>query len=104
MANERLNPDAIYTPRKGEMLLIRGDMNGKNVDWGYKLTEAGVWVPGTERFQLRLEGRIIGSSFIEGLDARLAQQRKSIDLMLDHLKEHCPKLIGSGDCPHIAPV
>lgn len=104
MAKERVNADAIYTPRKGEVLLIRGDLNGKNVDWGYKLTEAGVWVPGAERFQLRLEGIITGSSFIEGLDARLAQQRENIDRLLDHLKQDCPKLNGSGECPHIVSV
>lgn len=100
-----INRDAIYTPRRGEVILVRGNVslqgNNHTTQWGFQMTQAGMWVPGSNEFGMQLVGKIIGSSLLTAEDDRIAQQRKSIDLMLDHLKIHCPKLNGTGECEHI---
>jgi hypothetical protein len=34
-------------------------------------------------------------------DGRVERQRDSIDRLLNHLKVHCPELLGTGQCRHI---
>lgn len=99
----KIERDAVYAPRRGEILMIRGEQKGKTTQWGFQLSQEGLWVPGTE-WGISLTGKIIGASFPTGIDDRIVQQRRSIDLMLDHLKDHCPKLQGKGDCAHISPA
>jgi len=95
---------AIYTPRRGDALIIRGQtvLDGKpsTTQWGFQMTSQGLWVPGAD-FQMQLTGKIIGANLPRAEDERIAQQRRSIDMMLDHLKDHCPKLQGTGECSHI---
>jgi len=95
---------AIYTPRKGEVLFIRGsvmaDGHQRTTQWGFQMTGNGIWTPGAD-YNMQLIGKIIGANFAAAEDDRIAQQRRSIDLMLDHLRDHCPKLMGTGDCVHI---
>ena len=99
-----LDRKAIYTPRKGDTLIIRGqaliDGRMQTTQWGFQMTQVGIWVPGSD-YGMRLDGKIIGANIPKAEDERIAQQRQSIDIMLDHLKEHCPKLNGTGDCKHI---
>jgi hypothetical protein len=98
---------AIYTPRKGDDLIIRGwaESGGKShtTQWNFRMTQQGLWTPGAD-FGMSLIGKIIDANFLTAEDDRVKQQRKSIDLMLDHLKIHCPKLLGTGDCEMIGKV
>lgn len=103
MGKSSIDRKAVYTPRKGEILYVRGDVEGKTTQWALQMTQAGIWIPRMD-WGIQIVGRIIGSHFPTGLDDRIDQQRKSIDLMLDHLKDHCPKLMGIGDCKHIGKV
>ncbi len=96
-----INREAIYTPDKGQVLFLRGDLSGKTTQWALRLSGAGLWLPHQGQWAIQLTGNIEGSSFASAIDDRIEQQRKSIDTMLDHLKEHCPKLLGTGECPHI---
>lgn len=102
-----INKSAVFTPRKGDTLIIRGEMmldgRSRTSQWAFRLNQQGMWLPRGE-YGIQLTGNIIGASLPEGVDDRIAQQRKSIDIMLDHLKAHCPKLLGTGECEHIAPA
>src|SRR5688500_1879153 len=90
-----VNRQAVATPRKGETLSIRQNIDGATALWVYKLSANGVWVPGAE-FGLRLTGAIVAADFNPQLDERIDNQRKSIDTLLDHLNQHCPQLLGTG--------
>lgn len=100
----QIDRKALYTPRKGEALFIRGSLmeegKARTTQWVFKMQSNGIWVPGAD-YSMQLTGQVIGANFASGEDDRVAQQRKSIDIMLDHLKAHCPRLLGLGDCDHI---
>ena len=97
----RVNREAVYTPNKNEILTVRGEKGRQTTLWAFKLTQPGLWVPGTGKYDIQLNGTILGADFNDALDDRIARQKQSIDIMLDHLKAHCPRLLGTGDCPHI---
>lgn len=41
------------------------------------------------------------AGYLEGIDKRLDNQRQSIDRLLEHLKQHCPKLLTGEPCNHL---
>lgn len=98
-----LNRNAIYIPSLNEILIVRGSLDNKTTSWALNVSRFA-WATGSEPYSLHLSGRIIGAEFSDAIDERIATQRKSIDLMLDHLKVHCPKLLGTGSCGHIGKV
>ena len=95
-----INRDAVYTPNKGEVLVVRGAVGGKTTNWALQMSEAGLWLP-NRPWTVQLTGQIRGAEFMTGVDDRIERQRLSIDAMLDHLKVHCPQLLGTAKCEYI---
>lgn len=42
-----------------------------------------------------------GPKELAGIDARLDNQKTTIDRLLAHLKEHCPRMTSGGQCEHM---
>lgn len=95
-----IDREAVYVPQAGETLVLYGEAKGKTSRWAFQMSENGIWVPGTD-FHLQLKGKIIGADFTTHVDDRVARQRESINRLLEHLKVHCPKLLGHGECDQI---
>lgn len=95
-----IDREAVYLPQAGELLVVYGEVKGKTSRWGFQVSENGIWIPGTD-FSLQLKGKILGADFTTQVDDRVARQRESINRLLEHLKTHCPKLLGTGECDQI---
>lgn len=95
-----LNRLAVYAPKKGEMLTIRGAVEGQTALWAFRMSQEGLWLPKLQ-WGMQLTGVIQGADFNPAIDERIANQRQSIESLLEHLKIHCPKLTGTGECGHI---
>lgn len=70
---------------------------GRSFAYSVKLDEAGASMLGDH---IILSGMAMNSGYLDGIDKRLDNQRKSIDGLLSHLKVHCPRLRGEGSCSH----
>lgn len=92
-----INRDAIYTPQPNELLLVRGEVSGRSVDWALAISQAR-FAPGAMPFDLTVSGRIVGADFNDQIDLRVAEQKRSINRLLSHIKRHCPALLGTGGC------
>lgn len=92
--------NAVVLLLPNEIATMRIPVGNKTAYWVIN-TKQMLWVPGSGPFAFELQGNIIGSEFNEALDERVATQRQSIDRLLGHLKLHCPKLLGTGDCDEI---
>jgi hypothetical protein len=92
--------NAVVLLLPNEIATMRVSVGNKTAFWAVN-TKQMLWVPGAGPFAFELQGNIIGAEFNEALDERVSNQRKSIDEMLSHLKVHCPKLMGTGDCSRI---
>ena len=64
------------------------------------LARAGRRVQVLERLD-HVGGAAVSAHAFEGIDARLDNQRRSIDRLLVHLTEHCPEMRAEGKCPHM---
>lgn len=89
--------EAIYTPQPNELLLVRGELTGRTVEWALAISQAR-FAPGATPYALNLDGRIVGARFNDQIDLRIAEQKASINRLLSHLKHHCPNLLGRGGC------
>lgn len=98
-----IDRDAVYTPEQGRTMVIGGETGGKTTHWAFQMTQNGIWLPRGE-WMMQLTGRIVAANFATGVDDRVERQRQSIEQMLEHLKVHCPALLGMGDCEHIGRV
>ena len=86
-----LRREAIYTPQTNELLVVRGTLDSRTVNWMVSVGSVK-WAPGTGPYEMRLAGRIIGADFNEAIDERIDNQRRSINRLMDHLRAHCPDL------------
>jgi hypothetical protein len=86
-----------------QIVTLRTTVDNKTSLWAVNTREM-LWVPGQGNFAFSLTGNIIGAEFNEAVDERISNQRESITRLLDHLRQHCPGLLGTGKCPHIEPV
>lgn len=95
-----LNRDALYLPTPHELLVIRSSLNNCTTEWLLSVEKAE-WQdrPMGDR-ALSLQAQIVGADFNTDLDSRLGNQRDTINRLLDHLREHCPRLQGNGPCSH----
>lgn len=91
MTAPRVERAAIYTPQPNELLLVRGEVSGRSVDWALAISQVQ-WAPGSLPFDLTVSGRIVAATFNDQLDLRLLENKRSIDRLLAHLKHHCPDL------------
>lgn len=83
--------DAVYLPKPQEILVVRGAVEARTVMWNLQVTESR-WLSSPQPYPIELTGRIVGAEFYSGLDFRIANQKASIDRLLDHLRHHCPDL------------
>ena len=98
-----IDRNAIRDLRAQEIITVRTSVDNKTVLWAVNVTDM-LWIPGQGNFAFTISGNIIGAEFNEALDERIANQRQSIDGLLEHLKAHCPKLLGTGECDRIGAV
>jgi hypothetical protein len=92
--------DAIRQILQQEVVTLRLTTDNKTAIWAVN-TKDMLWLPGNGAFAFQLTGNVIGAEFNEALDERIANQRTSIEDLLGHLKIHCPKLLGTGECGRI---
>lgn len=94
-----INRTSIFTPVTGSLVELRLPDKGSATHTWTLQVQQGIWVPGDRRkWQLKLTGQIVAAGLAEGIDARLVNQRASIDRLLKHVQAHCPKLSHGGDC------
>ena len=87
---------SLPTPRRGEpvtLIYVRD-----RTSYGSALVIDSVKVEG-DRIVITAQHR--ATKALEGIDARLDNQRRTIQRLLDHLTNHCPQMKGEGLCPHI---
>lgn len=100
--------EAIYTPQPNEILVVRGQIDSRTVQWAFNVEMARFRPSGPDQtFMLNLTGRIVGADFNADLDDRIATQKASINRLMDHLRHHCPDLradLGSllSKCDYVA--
>jgi len=96
------NPAALRYFAAGEMVELRRVVDSKMASYAIRIgSNAGLPRPGSSL--IAVSGDLLGYDFVGGgIDGRIETQRASIDMMLDHLKVHCPQLNGEGmQCPHM---
>lgn len=86
-----IDRDAIRTPAAHEILMMRGSIDNKTFEWAINIIGAD-WLPGTNGWVMQATFQIIGASFSDALDSRLATQRDTIDRLQAHLDRHCSGL------------
>lgn len=97
MATDR---DAVALLLPNQIATVRLTVDNRTAYWAVN-TKDMLWLPGQGNFAFQLTGNIIGAEFNPALDERVANQRQSINDLLGHLKIHCPKLLGTGECARI---
>lgn len=101
----KIDRNALYTPGKGELVIIRGAVTGRSVDWTLRVRDCAVNVFPTLKPDLcvttTLTGDIVGAGFNDALDARIKNQKESISRLMEHLGRHCPHFFDSSTtCPY----
>lgn len=103
-----MDKDAIVTPRRGQRLKINMFEPEKNdpreITWTLLLDDQALWTPekmAQNPWEFRLHGHLVDAAFSLSVDQRLANQRDSIDRLVNHLRQHCPQLMGKGSCEHM---
>lgn len=91
MPGPTVDRSAIYTPQPNELLLVRGEVAGRTVQWALAVSQAQ-FAPGPVPFDLVLNAQIVAAQFNDALDLRLTEQKASINRLLEHLRHHCPDL------------
>lgn len=86
-----LKREAIFTPQANELLVVRGVMDNRTVNWAVSVGSVK-WAPGSGPYELRLAGRVIGADFNDAIDERIDNQKASINRLTEHLRHHCPDL------------
>lgn len=86
----------IPTPSRGEPVTLTYVKGRKS--YGSAIVVDSVSFEGD---RIVITGQHRATKELEGIDARLDNQRKSIQRLLDHLQNHCPQMTGEGKCPHM---
>lgn len=84
-------------PKKGDVITVTHVVDGTS--WGTAIRVDSVVIDrGTIVITAAMSA---GPKELAGIDARLDNQRNTIDRLLHHLQEHCPKMTAGGHCPHM---
>jgi hypothetical protein len=87
----------IPTPRKGDAVTLTYVADRRSFGTALKVTSLTF-----QGSQVILVAEHVGSKELAGIDARLDNQRRSIQNLLEHLQKHCPQLQGFADgCVHM---
>lgn len=95
-----IDRDAIKLIGLNEIVTVRLTVDNRTALWATNI-EAMEWIPRAGKFAFQMNGNILGAGFNDAVDERIANQRTAIDGLLEHLKIHCPKLMGTGECDQI---
>lgn len=85
-------------PRRGDVITITHVHERKSYGTAIRVGSVQVQHDGSFTMTGIVEA---GPRQLEGIDARLDNQRQSITRLSEHLAKHCPQLAGEGMCPHI---
>jgi hypothetical protein len=96
---------AVFSPPEGTRMFLDGiNFDGRQVRWTIQLDNGVLWVPNKMQehpWEFNLHAHIVDAQFFASIEDRLKNQRESIDRLVNHLKEHCPQLIGVRSCEHM---
>lgn len=99
-----IDGDAIHTPGQNAKMWLAGLLGSREVRWDIILDDQVLWVPNQSQkhpWEFNLHAHIVKASFVAGVDERVANQREAITRLAEHLKQHCPQLMGQGSCEHM---
>lgn len=93
---------SIYKPLAGEIVVVQvGIPKLGTAHWMVRLDSVVMGRMGAVPI-VSLEGIIQHAKFVKGIDLQVDTQRASINRLLEHLRQHCPELMGTGKCQHLA--
>lgn len=97
--------ELLALPEDGDLLEIRAessvrlDAGRRTVSWVVKFVEGSL---DTRSGLATLTVRIKNARWSGDVDGRVTRQRESIDMLLAHLRLHCPELQNTGNCQHLS--
>lgn len=101
-----IDQNAFWVPPQGDTIVVQTTVPGHGLaQWSLLLTNrttvADLPLPNRQHGkEVTLQGHLIGAALVPGIQLQIDTQRKSIERLLEHLKQHCPELQGLGKCPH----